>query len=128
MIGRQKRFSFDRHCIASKKFTNTAARVTPMKSAPNVFPRSRLGGERFWVEEDIVNWPELFGGMLYIFSATVLLAAMLMATVAMLMATAAMLIATCLYLDATLMPCGVSVEAPTDPEILGICDYLLICV
>jgi hypothetical protein len=71
MIGRQKRFSFDRHRIASKKFTNTAARVTPMKSAPKVFPRCRLGGERFWVEEHIVNWPELLGGMLYIFSASV---------------------------------------------------------
>jgi len=53
----QKPFSFDWQCIASKKFTNTAARVIPMKSAPNVFPRSRLSGERFGVEEDIVNWP-----------------------------------------------------------------------
>jgi hypothetical protein len=72
-IGQRKPFSF---CIASKRFTNTAARVTPMKSAPNVFPRSRFGGGRSWVEEDIVSWPisqpEL-GGMLYIFSATVLL-------------------------------------------------------
>jgi len=36
-------------------FANTAARVTAMKSAPNVFPRSRCG-KRSCVEEDIVDW------------------------------------------------------------------------
>jgi hypothetical protein len=44
--------SFD--CIVNNKFTNTAARITPMKSTPKVFPTSRCG-RRSWVEEDIVD-------------------------------------------------------------------------
>ena len=52
--------------IVNEELTNTAARVTPMKSAPNVFPRSRCG-RRSCVEEDIVDRDNFINlGELYI--------------------------------------------------------------
>jgi hypothetical protein len=41
-------------CIRSKSFTNTAATITPIKSAPNVLSMSNCG-MRSSVEEDIVD-------------------------------------------------------------------------
>jgi hypothetical protein len=52
----KKCFGFSCGCIAKTECTNTAARVTPMKISPNVFPRS-ICGRRSCGGEDMVDRP-----------------------------------------------------------------------